>query len=199
MKNQKAKNNNADNSGGAKRKFKKTEAAARKDRLRRGLFVLAVLTVAVIWFNSALPVPISKAQSNMTEKIIENVVSTEVPFFDYVAGNLRKSAHVIEYGILGVIVFLIFAAFPGKRRAEGEKGLCGLSLQRLWNMVTLPLAVAVADESIQMLSGRGPLISDVLIDMLGAVCAMAVCFCVYLAARKIRRSKYPAPKLLQTR
>lgn len=167
------------------------------DRFRHLLFALLAVTVAVIWFNSAMPVPVSKAQSNMTEQLIENVVPTEVPIFDYIVSHLRKSAHVIEYGLLEVFVFLMFVIFPKHRKKTEDKKNSLLSIQKLWNMLTVPLAVAVTDESIQILSGRGPLISDVLIDMLGAVCAMGICFLCWFAAKKIKRIKYPAPKLLE--
>lgn len=170
----------------------------KKDRFRTCLFVAVLITVGVIWLNSALPVPVSKAQSNMTESIIERVVPTETPFLEYIVGNIRKSAHVIEYGLLGIMVSLIFLVFPNRNKAHGENGFCGLTFQKFWNMISVPLAVAVTDESIQILSGRGPLITDVLIDMLGASCTIALVTAVYIFIRKLKKHRYPSPKLIKS-
>lgn len=81
---------------------------SREEKIRAAAILLMIITVAVIWFNSSLSIPVSSAQSEITEKIVEKVVPAEVPFFQYLINHLRKSAHAIEYGVLGIEVFMIF-------------------------------------------------------------------------------------------
>lgn len=156
---------------------------SREEKIRAAAILLMIITVAVIWFNSSLSIPVSSAQSEITEKIVEKVVLAEVPFFQYLINHLRKSAHVIEYGVLGIEVFMIFVV-GGKK--PFPKGIFK-NFQRIWNMITLPLFIAVTDESIQILSGRGPAIRDVLFDMSGALGGIFICTIVYFFFRRIRR------------
>ena len=155
------------------------------EKLKTAFIIPTIATVAVIWFNSALPKPISGVQSTITEKIVENVVPAEIPFFDYVVSHIRKSAHIIEYGVLGAEMFFLNVVFSKKKLNGG----LFYKIQKLWNMISVPLAIAVADESIQILSGRGPLIQDVLIDMAGAMGGAAVCLLGYLIGRKLFSAK----------
>ena len=78
---------------------------------------------------------------------------------------VRKLAHFTEYFVLGV---------------ELE-----LYLKRKWlKAVGIGFAVAFMDETIQMFSGRGPLISDVWLDFFGCITAVAVVGCVMWIIKK---------------
>lgn len=155
------------------------------EKLKTAFIILTIATVAVIWFNSALPKPISGVQSTITEQIVEKVIPGEMPFFDYAVSHIRKSAHIIEYGVLGAEMFFLNVVFSKKKLNGG----LFYKIQKLWNTVSVPLAIAVADESIQILSGRGPLIQDVLIDMAGTLAGAAICLLGYLIGRKFVSAK----------
>lgn len=155
---------------------------SKEGKIKTAVIILTVLTVAVIWFNSSLPVSVSKAQSSITEDIVQSVVPKEIPIFEYLINHIRKSAHVIEYALLGAVVFVRFAVTEEKPVKKGFYS----NLQRIWNIVTVPLFVSVTDESIQILSGRGPSVKDILIDMSGAVSAVIICFLAYSLIKRIK-------------
>lgn len=69
--------------------------------------------------------------------------------------DVRKYAHFAEFALLGILVSIY-----GLLRSK-------LTFQKLMNILSFGLFIAVADESIQILSGRGPLVKDVLLDMAG--------------------------------
>ncbi len=90
---------------------------------------------------------------------------------------LRKAAHMAEYMALGACVSGFFTA-GGKRTTA-----------RLAAALACCAAVAAVDECIQIFSdGRGPQVRDVLIDICGALCGIAVVtFVSYIAGRAHRR------------
>lgn len=76
--------------------------------------------------------------------------------------DIRKYAHFTEFAALGILAAL-FALTYGK-----------LTMQRRVNILSFGLAVAVADESIQILSGRGPMVQDILLDFAGYVAGVLI-------------------------
>ena len=70
---------------------------------------------------------------------------------------VRKSAHFCEFGLLGCELMLLF----GLRS--------GMSLQSMSNAAFAALLAAVTDETIQIFSGRGSQVQDVVLDFCGAV------------------------------
>ena len=74
---------------------------------------------------------------------------------NFVEEYIRKIAHFTEYGLLG-IELAVYLLLLHRRRPS----LFGLAM-------TVPFFVGFIDESIQSLSGRGPLIEDVWIDIGG--------------------------------
>lgn len=145
---------------------------------------LILLTVAFIFFNSAQPVEASKERSaNVAEFLTptpKNEYEQPADWREFVA-HVRKSAHAIEFFVLGTELSVLFFVLLPNRRWP----------QAIWNTVSTALAVAVADESIQILSGRGPKVQDVLLDFCGASAAAAVvllfCGAVHLCKQNKRR------------
>lgn len=87
---------------------------------------------------------------------------------------LRKAAHFTEFAVFGSFV-------------------CGFSVNlgrlRQRKYVTLPLflvlAVAVCDEFLQYFTGRGSMVTDVVIDFSGAVFGLLIVWlCVWIFGRK---------------
>lgn len=127
-----------------------------RERHFRLYLVLSLALVGMAWLLSALPPQQSGAQSGWLQGMLERVLGTPVS-----EALLRKLAHFTEYALIG-----FFAC---------------LALQQLrWRPVHLPLLLmlclmaALVDESIQLLSGRGPAILDVWIDGAGALCGMGL-------------------------
>ena len=74
---------------------------------------------------------------------------------------LRKAAHFSEYGLLGVEFSLLLGLQHDK---NGKNLQCG---RNLLDFPLIGMLCAVTDETIQIFSGRGSLVSDVWIDAAG--------------------------------
>ena len=120
-------------------------------RVRWVLGILIALTLAFIWSNSMQSRAVSGGMSGSLKTWLEQLLHTEISEF-----LLRKAAHFSEYGLLGVEFSLLLGLQHDK---NGKNLQCGR------NLLDFPLAVT--DETIQIFSGRGSLVSDVWIDAAG--------------------------------
>ena len=82
--------------------------------------------------------------------------------------GLRKAAHVTEYAVLAILVWMRLES-PGRKRLLTAFALCA--------------AAAALDETIQIFSHRGALFTDVLIDSAGAALGLALA-AVFLKDKK---------------
>lgn len=87
---------------------------------------------------------------------LEQLLHTEISEF-----LLRKAAHFSEYGLLGVEFSLLLGLQHDK---NGKNLQCG---RNLLDFPLIGMLCAVTDETIQIFSGRGSLVSDVWIDTAG--------------------------------
>lgn len=146
--------------------------------------VLAILTTAFIFYNSARPVADSSAAANNVAEQIVSVLPdaetvTESPrTMREFAMQVRKAAHAVEFFALGAELSVLFYLLHKR-----------LHIQTLWNTLSAALAIAVTDESIQILSGRGPRVQDVLLDFCGALAATALCWMLFGIIYAVRRRK----------
>ena len=123
----------------------------RKARLRLLLRILLVVTLCFIWGNSMQ----DKAESaNISGRVTAWLNSIGIPATEYF---VRKSAHFCEFGLLGVELMLLFWLRSG------------LHMQNCCNAAFAALLTAVTDETIQIFSGRGSQVQDVVLDFSGAV------------------------------
>ena len=82
---------------------------------------------------------------------------------DFLHFAIRKSCHVVEYGILALLAW----------RALGRSFALRCRQQALWSLA-LVVAVAIVDESRQAASDlRGGAVSDVVLDLAGGLVALA--------------------------
>lgn len=143
--------------------------------------VLILATLLFIFINSALPPETSSEQSGKVEDIITSIIPADTTLGEFLVKYLRKIAHFTEYGLLGIEFALMIMLLSDKR---GRHALLSL---------TVPFFVGFTDESIQILSKRGPSISDVWIDVGGFIffglIAYGVCFAVFFTAGKIKSKK----------
>lgn len=150
------------------------------------MLVLAV--IGFIFTNSAQKTATStKVSLDVTAKIetaVERSGLQDTTLSQNVSPRyVRKAAHAVEFFALGATLFLT-AVILHKR----------LRFQLVWNILAVSLFVAVADESIQILSERGPRVQDVLLDFCGAVTAILLCALVYYGIRAIFRFAHRCAK-----
>ena len=124
--------------------------------------ILIILTLMFIWIHSMMPGSVSGSESGMVFALLDPVLRLILPD-DIVTEHLvRKLAHFSEYWILGAEM-LIYSSLRGRLRSDNGT----LKLKILLNILLSGLAVAFIDETIQMFSGRGPMIADMWIDLAG--------------------------------
>lgn len=142
---------------------------------------LILLTVAFIFYNSAQSVSESKEAATSVAQTLSPITQeeyeTSADWKDFVM-QVRKAAHAVEFFVLGTEFFILFFLLQKPR-----------GLQTFWNVLSAPVVIAVADESIQILSGRGPKVQDVLLDFCGAAIAVVLCSAVYFSVRFVYRKK----------
>ena len=119
----------------------------------------------------------SAAQSSHVAETLQPVVDPQekiekAVFHDWV----RKLAHVTEFGVLGLFVV-------------GFAISLGLLLKK--NFVSMPLllvlSVAVGDEYIQYFADRGSLVTDIVLDFIGAMIGMGGGWLLYLGINFLTR------------
>ena len=132
---------------------------------RKILLVLILITLALIWGQSAMSRQDSEAESAWVMELI-------MPFLEIFVGRgrvtlhlVRKLAHFTEYALLGAELTL-YSVFGMKDAASPLIGKTSVFLPLI-----IGLAAAAADETIQIFSGRGPAVADVLLDFCGVLTA----------------------------
>ena len=156
--------------------------------VRIALLVSMLLTVAFIFYNSSLPKQESADASDKLGEIVEEILPDDTPVEDFVLTNLRKIAHFTEYGLLGIEIALYVLIF------ERRRWYVSLPIS-----YACPFAVGFLDESIQVLSERGPSITDVWIDIGGYATFASLAYLIGGAALLIiyfirKRMQASAPK-----
>jgi VanZ family protein len=156
------------------------------------LIVLVVVVLATIVFiianslqSSAGSWNVSNAVAALFEPVLRKihaVVSKVAPFMGFPVLSfevfVRKLAHVAEYCLLGAECAGITVLLSGRVLSS-----------HLWACLFVPLAVAVSDEYVQLLSGRTSQVSDVLIDFFSALAGIAIVLLIaVLATNKPQKS-----------
>lgn len=121
----------------------------------RPLTVLIILTLALIWGHSLLGREASSEESGFVMELLEPVLEMVVGEGNVTEFLVRKLAHFTEFFVLGLEVLTFFAyrkpLFP----------------QAFLLALTHGFFAAFLDETIQIFSGRGPMIQDVWLDVSG--------------------------------
>lgn len=161
---------------------------------RSNLFfcVLAVLWMLVIFIFSSKPVEESNANSDAVEKVLGHATVSDFSeknekevqnFLDKWRVIVRKAAHVCEYALL---CFLIFFGLPSgwNQKKKFLLAVCGA------------VVYAISDEIHQLfVPGRAALVSDVFIDLGGAVLGgvfayVIICWIRHIKCKKSNRMIY---------
>ena len=127
------------------------------------VLILLLLTLSFIFYNSLQPAAESSQKS-------EGVLNQVKPIFEFVLGKgnvtdhiIRKTAHFIEFFLLGSELILLPVLHSKKIR-----------FQIFINCLFAGLSTAVIDEALQMLTDRGPRVEDILLDFCGALTGIII-------------------------
>ena len=131
------------------------------------LLIAAAVILAFIWSQSLLSTDLSADESGwITNHIINPIlrlVGLSVP-----DGFVRKAAHVTEFAVLGLIVTLLWDCHPIRSFYSG-------------------FTIAFIDETIQVLVKRGPMITDVWIDLIGVTIGFFIAVWIDRARKRKRK------------
>lgn len=148
---------------------------SKKDRIFYSVLItILVLTLLWIFVQSALPAEVSDAESDKVTEIVDQVVPEEFSLKEFILDNIRKIAHFLEFGALGVEALLLL--WYSKRLGIREI-LLGIGFGAL---------VAFLDESLQLISKRGAEILDVWIDIGGYASFYLIPLAVIILVRYIK-------------
>ena len=128
------------------------------------LMALIICTIAFIWSNSLQNPDESMRRSDVAEKVIRPIVLAlpvkQWHSEDMVTFITRKLGHFTEYFLLGAELMLLALLLRPAFR-----------LRFIW-LLLFAGAIAAMDESLQLTSGRGAAVSDVLLDIFGALAGL---------------------------
>ena len=140
--------------------------------------VLAVLTMAFIFGNSLKNGEESNAISaDIVEKLLTIFHPDEEFDINLFHKLVRKAAHFTEFAMFGIFVTLLMHS---TEKITGQRHMAAVFFT--------VLATAVMDEFIQNFTGRGSLVSDVLIDFSGAAVGILL-VCLITGLIRCRKNK----------
>ncbi|MBO4346547.1 MAG: VanZ family protein [Lachnospiraceae bacterium] len=157
------------------------------------LTIFTVLTVAVIWGHSVMPRSASTQESVFFKDMVDD-------FLHAMSGNtlleisealLRKSAHFIEYAVLGFELSLLFVLYGLKN--DDNKKAKALFTGHIMQLFIVSVLVAMIDETIQYFSGRYSSLFDVWLDLTGVTFATIVFF-IIVSIKAKKRKRQPKVK-----
>lgn len=132
-----------------------------KDKVLLGFRIFLILmmlgTLIFIFVNSCLPKELSSEESAAVGGFITSLIPEDTDLYRFVTEYIRKIAHFTEYGMLGIEIAVYIMIYEKRR------------LHFALLSASVPFFVGFTDETIQILSDRGPSISDVWIDIGGFI------------------------------
>ena len=138
---------------------------------------IIALTVTSFFVHSLMPREVSSAESAGVASMLSNIFSPDTPLGAFIINNVRKIAHFCEYGVLGLELAL-YTVLLVKSKKRGA----------IYSF-TFAHSVAFIDESLQIISGRGPMIADVWLDMLGFAVVFGASVALSIFITKIKPQK----------
>lgn len=105
------------------------------------------------------------------------------PVIDFIIANVRKVAHFVEHGLFGIEIFLLMLFI--ERDSGKERKIFPIGIKSVLIALNIGILVALFDESIQILSARGPSVSDIWLDISGYATFVAVMFAVFTIVKSV--------------
>lgn len=148
---------------------------------KKALRLLFLITLLFIWGQSALPRAASSMESQTLTKALFGI--------DTLERLIRKSAHFIEYAVLGSELFFLLPDFLRKLLNESYAGKTGI---RYAACLLSGLVIALIDETIQYFPERMPEIRDIWIDLAGVLCGTVLAWGIasLLQSRKNKQARF---------
>ena len=152
-------------------------------RLQKLQAALLILTVLLIFTQSLMPPHVSSSESSFITRLLYPVLARILPSGMDMEHFVRKAGHFSEYFLLGLQLgfFRLSSPKPGAFRLQGF--LCRGGM--VWMMAFL-------DETLQIFSGRGPMIQDVWLDLAGGLTGLMAAALLRLLFEKKNNEYAPA-------
>ncbi len=141
------------------------------------LNALIVIMLIFIWGHSMVPAVQSSEESGYWATYLIPILKMFVGEKLATEYLVRKLAHFSEYAVFGFIVSL--------RVRQSQK----LDIKLIGKAEGASFLTAFLDESIQVVSGRGPMITDVWIDSLGAFTGILICSLIVFVAERRKNAR----------
>lgn len=141
------------------------------------LNALIVIMLIFIWGHSMVPAVQSSEESGYWATYLIPILKMFVGEKLATEYLVRKLAHFSEYAVFGFIVSL--------RVRQSQK----LDIKLIGKAEGASFLTAFLDESIQVLSGRGPMITDVWIDSFGAFTGILLCSLIVFVAERRKHAR----------
>ena len=147
-----------------------------KDKRQLFTVILAALTVLFIFIHSLMAPEVSSkesdAVSDAVSDVVVGVIGDETPAqierseraTKFIEENMRKIAHFIEFAVLGSEIALMgyFVLSDQKRKGYNVSRVRLILISFIFGIL-----IAFADESLQLVSNRGPSVADIWLDISG--------------------------------
>lgn len=146
------------------------------------LIVAIICTLLFIFSQSLLPAEESTEVSNEFSGFLGILISPDTPFGSFIHTNIRKIAHFTEFFFLGMLVSVYVSAFVFTPDFTKKQ-----TVFNTVNSLVFGMTVALLDETLQILSKRGPAIADVWLDTWGYVTAQLIVFAVFFIKNYVRK------------
>ena len=147
---------------------------------KQKMYISIGLVLGFILINSMISSDISNWMSALPKRIYQFFIPYgKIKFMDeFLIHHMRKFMHFTEYMVFGILISKYYL-FKNK------------SVNRLINSVYIILSIAFIDETVQIISGRESLVSDMWIDWVGGIVGLLIYFIFrfykYSKTRKNRR------------
>lgn len=159
------------------------------------LWIFTLLWVGSMWHHSATPGVVSSARSDAVVRDLWNVFTfMGVHNIHIMVLIVRKSAHILEYTVFGVLLTSLFI----KVCSELACTSCCLENRDVSRTKTLQLGlvfvlgacvVPACDETIQLfVPGRSGQLTDCFIDLVGVACGVCIVVAIYKHYKNSRKT-----------
>ena len=144
--------------------------------------IIAILATTAFIFSNSLK---SRADSTIASSGVTNTLkpfvdpADKIPF-DTLERYIRKYAHFLEFMLLGFELFAFLFLL-------GKNNLKNIKLTGCLSILLISVLIALCDETIQISSGRNSSVTDVWIDLSGALAGIVICFFAILFISFMKR------------
>lgn len=131
------------------------------NKKKRILIILIVFTLAFIWGHSLIDREHSAEESRWVMKLVTPLLELFVGRGNVTDHLVRKLAHFCEFALLGAELMWFWSLDTGCREILSRRAFLLSAAHGIF--------AAMTDETIQIFTGRGPMLQDVWLDSSGAL------------------------------